>query len=92
MLVASVISLRDEPVLLSGRDQTYDPGKDTGRYWDAGASNVHWMIATDEQVEKGIKWALERVRSEGSLLKGNSFTAIHRASMYFIMVARGRWI
>lgn len=29
--------LGDEPVIRSGRAQTYTPGKGTGRYWDAGA-------------------------------------------------------
>lgn len=66
--------LSAEPVLRSGRDETYAPGKDTGRYWDAGASNVHWMIATDEQVDAGIKQVLELVRSEGVFIEGNSFT------------------
>jgi molybdopterin-guanine dinucleotide biosynthesis protein len=66
--------LSDEPVIRSGRDQTYAPGKDTGRYWDAGATDVHWLIATDTQVERGIKEALLRVKSEGVLIEGNSFT------------------
>ena len=46
--------LREEPLIRSGREETYAPGKDTGRYWDAGASNVHWLIVTDDQVEAGI--------------------------------------
>jgi molybdopterin-guanine dinucleotide biosynthesis protein len=66
--------LTDEPVLFSGRDQTYSLGKDTGRYWDAGASNVHWVIATDQQVEKGIKGALDRVRTSGVFIEGNTRT------------------
>lgn len=80
--------LGDEPVVRSGRDQTYDPGKDTGRYWDAGAKNVHWMIATEHQVEKGINLALERVRSGGVIIEGNSFTQFVDVD-YLIMVARG---
>jgi len=80
--------LADEPVILSGRERTYASGKDTGRYWDAGAKNVHWMIATDGQVESGIKLALDRVRSEGVLVEGNSFTSFIDAD-YFIMVVRG---
>ena len=80
--------LGDEPVVHSGRDQTYDPGKDTGRYWDAGAKNVHWMIATEHQVEKGINQALERVRSGGVIIEGNSFTQFVAVD-YLIMVARG---
>ena len=30
--------LGDAPVIRSGHAQTFAPGKDTGRYWDAGAS------------------------------------------------------
>lgn len=65
--------LGDEPVIRSGREQTYAPGKDTGRYWDAGASNVHWLIVTEQQVERGIKLALERVQAAGVFIEGTSF-------------------
>ncbi|OLE50809.1 MAG: hypothetical protein AUG51_26350 [Acidobacteria bacterium 13_1_20CM_3_53_8] len=65
--------LGDKPLIRSGRKETYTPGKDTGRYWDAGASNVHWVIVTDNQVEQGIKLALARVESPGVLIEGNSF-------------------
>jgi molybdopterin-guanine dinucleotide biosynthesis protein len=80
--------LGDEPVVRSGREQTYAPGKDTGRYWDAGAKNVHWMIAAEHQVEKGINEALERVRSDWVIIEGNSFTHFVDVA-YLIMVARG---
>jgi molybdopterin-guanine dinucleotide biosynthesis protein len=66
--------LSDEPVLRSGYAQTFTAGKDTGRYWDAGAKNVHWLIATDSQLEQGIKQALHTVTSEGVFIEGNSFT------------------
>jgi molybdopterin-guanine dinucleotide biosynthesis protein len=62
-----------EPSVRSGREGNYVAGKDTGRYWDAGAANVHWVIATDEQVESGIKQALARVRAPAVLIEGNSF-------------------
>ncbi len=65
--------LGDEPVLRSGRAETYAPGKDTGRYWDAGAANVHWLIATDAQIERGIRQALARVSAPGVVVEGNSF-------------------
>ena len=65
--------LADEPVIRSGRANTYTPGKDTGRYWDAGASNVHWLIVTDKQVEQGIGLALARVRAPGVFIEGTSF-------------------
>jgi hypothetical protein len=65
--------LGDEPLVRSGFRQTYASDKDTGRYWDAGATNVHWAIVTNEQVELGIELALERVKAPGVLIEGNSF-------------------
>jgi molybdopterin-guanine dinucleotide biosynthesis protein len=65
--------LRDEPVVRSGREANYEFGKDTGRFWDAGASNVHWVIVKDDQVERGISEALERVEGDGVIIEGNSF-------------------
>ena len=65
--------LKEEPVIRSGRAETYAVGKDTGRYWEAGASNVHWAIVTDGQVEQGIKDALARVSGEGVFVEGTSF-------------------
>ena len=79
--------LEDEAVIRSGRDSTYSPGKDTGRYWDAGAANVHWMIATDGQVEAGIKKALGCVQAPGVFIEGNSFTKFLEPD-FFVMVAR----
>jgi molybdopterin-guanine dinucleotide biosynthesis protein len=79
--------LDDEPVIKSGRELTYAPGKDTGRYWEAGASNVHWLIATNEQVLDGTRIALSRVRAEGVFVEGNSFTEFIQPD-FFIMVAR----
>ncbi len=79
--------LSDQPVVHSGRESTYAVAKDTGRYWDAGASNVHWVIATDEQVEAGINEALSRVRADGVLVEGNSFVEFVKPD-FFVMVAR----
>lgn len=76
-----------EPVIRSGRAQTYAAGKDTGRYWEAGASNVHWVIVTDEQVERGIGLALERVDAPGVFIEGNSFQDFVDVD-FAVMVAR----
>jgi hypothetical protein len=65
--------LGDEPLIRSGFQQTYASDKDTGRYWDAGAANVHWVIVTNDQVERGIHLALERIKAPGVLIEGNSF-------------------
>lgn len=62
-----------EPVVRSGREANYESRKDTGRFWDAGATNVHWVIVNDEQVEEGIQEAIARVRAPGVVIEGNSF-------------------
>ena len=79
--------LDEEAVIRSGRELTYSLGKDTGRYWDSGAANVHWIIATDEQVEAGIKKALDDVHAPGVFVEGNSFTKFVEPD-YFVMVVR----
>ena len=79
--------LQDKPVIKSGKLETYEPGKDTGRYWESGAANVHWVIATDDQLEEGIKDALARVTSEGVFIEGNSFSSYVEPD-FFVMVAR----
>jgi molybdopterin-guanine dinucleotide biosynthesis protein len=79
--------LAAEPVVRSGRETTYEFGKDTGRYWDAGASNVHWLIATDDQIEAGIKQALARVKAPGVFVEGNSFAQFVPVDV-FVMVRR----
>jgi molybdopterin-guanine dinucleotide biosynthesis protein len=78
--------LGDAPLVRTGRAETYAPGKDTGRYWDAGASNVHWVVATDRQVERGITDALGRVASRGVVIEGNSFSQFVDVD-FFVMVA-----
>jgi molybdopterin-guanine dinucleotide biosynthesis protein len=77
--------LSEEPLVRSGREETYEPAKDTGRYWDAGAANVHWLICTDDQVEEGIKQALARVKSPGVFVEGNSFSEFINPD-HFVMV------
>jgi molybdopterin-guanine dinucleotide biosynthesis protein len=65
--------LEDKAVVRSGRDSNYQSGKDTGKFWDAGATNVHWVIVSDDQVEQGISEALNRVKADGVVIEGNSF-------------------
>src|SRR6266550_1761298 len=79
--------LSDEPVVHSGRESTYSVGKDTGRYWEAGAANVHWVIGTDDQIEAGIREALGKVHAAGVFIEGNSFTEFVKPD-FFVMVAR----
>ena len=79
--------LGDQPVVRSGRDVTYAAGKDTGLYWEAGASDVHWVITTDNQVEQGIREALARVKSGRVLIEGTSLLKFIEAD-FVVMVAR----
>ena len=79
--------LSEEPVLRSGRAETYAPGKDTGRYWEAGASDVHWAVVTDAQVDDGFRAALARVKAPGVVVEGNSFLRAYEAD-FTVLVAR----
>ena len=79
--------IRDQPVIRSGRAANYEAGKDTGHFWDAGASNVHWVIVKDDQVERGINEALALVKAEGVVVEGNSFLEFVPADLA-IMCAR----
>ena len=71
--------------MLSGLRETFTHGKDTGRYWEAGASNVHWVVCTSQQQEEGLTAALERVESEAVFIEGTSFLKYVQAD-YSIMV------
>jgi molybdopterin-guanine dinucleotide biosynthesis protein len=82
--------LGEEPVVRSGRAETYAPGKDTGRYWDAGASNVHWAVVTDAQVARGFELAMGRVRADGVFVEGNSFLRHADADFVLMVVRAGR--
>src|SRR4029450_9509971 len=77
----------EEPVVRSGREANYESRKDTGRFWDAGATNVHWVIVNNEQVEQGIQEAIARVRAPGVVIEGNSFLEYVDADLS-IMCAR----
>lgn len=79
--------IRDEAVVRSGREANYERGKDTGRFWDVGAANVHWVIVKDDQVEQGIVEAISRVRAPGVIIEGNSFLEYLEADLA-IMCAR----
>src|SRR3954468_13763988 len=65
--------LGDEPVVRSGRAESYARGKDTGRYWDAGGAQGHRAVITGAQVEAGFRAALSRGKATGLVVEGNSF-------------------
>lgn len=80
--------LGEEPTVRSGREATYAFGKDTGRFWEAGARNVHWVIATDAQVERGMSEALRRVEAPRVLVEGTSLLKSLRPALA-LLVASG---
>lgn len=67
--------LSDSPRVISERKQTDVGQKDTARYWQAGASNVHWVIATKDRVADGVREALARVDADcpGVLVEGTGY-------------------
>jgi molybdopterin-guanine dinucleotide biosynthesis protein len=83
--------LNDQPVLRSGREETYAFGKDTGVFWDGGAANVHWVIVTNDQVEQGIRQALERVTSGKVLIEGTSFLKYIKVDFALLVARPDRW-
>lgn len=78
--------LGEKPTVRSGHNATYTFGKDTARYWDAGAKNVHWVIATDAQVEAGICEALSRVKEPNVLIEGTSLLQFVKANFAILSV------
>jgi molybdopterin-guanine dinucleotide biosynthesis protein len=81
--------LSEEPLIRSGRERNYEKGKDTGRFWDAGAKNVHWLIVGEDQVETGITRALEQVNAAGVVVEGNSFLEYIKADFAVICARAG---
>jgi molybdopterin-guanine dinucleotide biosynthesis protein len=79
-----------QPTVRSGRAATYAFGKDTGRYWDAGAANVHWVIATDQQVEQGINEALTRVETGRVLIEGTSLLTFIKPNWTVLVAGEGK--
>lgn len=79
-----------QPTVRSGRAATYVFGKDTGHYWDAGATNVHWVIATDNQVEQGINEALARVETGRVLIEGTSLLKFIKPSWAVLVAGDGK--
>jgi molybdopterin-guanine dinucleotide biosynthesis protein len=67
--------LGEHAIVYSTPELTRVPGKDTDRFWRAGAANVHWVIAKSEQLIEGVSEALSRVRSPGVIIETTSSLA-----------------
>jgi hypothetical protein len=54
------------------RAETAVAGKDTARYWDAGAADVRWVVGARGQEHEGLERALgELAGHPGVLVEGN---------------------
>jgi molybdopterin-guanine dinucleotide biosynthesis protein len=64
--------LGDEPRVFRDRAETAVAGKDTARYWDAGAADVRWVVGARGQEHEGLERALrELTEHPGVLVEGN---------------------
>lgn len=64
--------LGDRPRVFADRAVTAVDGKDTGRYWEAGAGDVRWVVASRGQEGEGLDEALaELSHLPGILVEGN---------------------
>jgi molybdopterin-guanine dinucleotide biosynthesis protein len=79
--------LGERALVYSMPEQTNVTGKDTGRFWQAGASNVHWVIARADQVEAGVKEAVSRVRSRGVVIESTSALAFLRPQVAILVAS-----
>jgi len=64
--------LGEEPRVFADREETDVEGKDTGRYWAAGAADVRWVVCKRGQEGEGLARAMESVAgAPGVLVEGN---------------------
>lgn len=64
--------LADEPRVFDDRSDTDVSGKDTGRYWEAGAADVRWVVCKRGQEGDGLARALESLAgAPGVIVEGN---------------------
>jgi hypothetical protein len=65
--------LGDEPRVFSDRADTDVAGKDTARYWSAGAAAVRWVVVARGQEAEGVARALAELGEyPGVIVEGNT--------------------
>jgi molybdopterin-guanine dinucleotide biosynthesis protein len=80
--------LGDEPRVFSDRATTDVAGKDTGRYWAAGAADVRWVVGASGQEAEGLRRALAELAGvRGVLVEGNRIVRACEPALA-ILVAR----
>ena len=82
--------LGEAPRVFAGRGETDVAGKDTGRYWAAGAADVRWVVGARGQEVEGLRRALSGLESfPGVLVEGNRIVESCRPTLA-ILVAHPR--
>lgn len=80
--------LGDRPRVFAEREVTAVEGKDTGRFWRAGAADVRWVVASRGQEGPGLVEALDQLtRLPGVLVEGNRILE-HVEPRLAVLVAR----
>ena len=81
----------DEPFrLVCDRETIAEPGKDTCRMLDAGASEVLWLQAKSSAMLEGLQTAFARLaRHEGVVVEGNIVPALMRTDLLLMVVPGG---
>jgi hypothetical protein len=81
--------LGPEPRVFGDRPTTDAPGKDTGRYWAAGAADVRWVVGAHGQEVEGLERALAELAAfPGVLVEGNRMLRGVRPDLAILVVPR----
>lgn len=83
--------LGDEPRVFADRADTAVDGKDTGRYWLAGAADVRWVVVARGQEARGIELALAELDgAPGILVEGNRVVESLSPDLALMVARRGQ--
>jgi molybdopterin-guanine dinucleotide biosynthesis protein len=83
--------LGDEPRVFSDRETTDVEGKDTGRYWAAGAAAVRWVVGASGQEMEGLRRALADLNGfPGVLVEGNRIVRGCRPDLAILVASPGQ--
>lgn len=83
--------LGDEPRVFAERTETDVDGKDTGRYWAAGAADVRWVVCARGQEGEGLRRALDQLDGHaGAIVEGNLVVRSVRPDLALLVAHPGQ--
>lgn len=83
--------LGDEARVFADRADTAVARKDTGRYWEAGAAAVRWVVGKSGQEADGIRRALAELDGHpGVLVEGNRVVAALAPTLAILVASPGQ--